>query len=50
MKKPTKKPKNALPKQGEPAPTKVTMHKLTTGVAGLDDIVGGGIPEFSITC
>ena len=28
-------------------PTKVTIHKLPTGVRGLDDIMGGGIPEFS---
>jgi circadian clock protein KaiC len=26
---------------------KVTIHKLPTGVPGLDDIVGGGLPEFS---
>jgi circadian clock protein KaiC len=26
---------------------KVTIHKLQTGVAGLDEIVGGGFPEFS---
>jgi circadian clock protein KaiC len=26
---------------------KVTIHKLPTGVAGLDEIVGGGLPEFS---
>ena len=48
MKKPTEKSKNAVPKRGEPAPAKVTIHKLATGVAGLDDIVGGGIPEFSM--
>ena len=28
-------------------PGKVTIHKLPTGVRGLDDILGGGIPEFS---
>src|SRR5476649_371878 len=28
-------------------PSKVTIHKLPTGVRGLDDILGGGIPEFS---
>jgi circadian clock protein KaiC len=27
--------------------TKVAIHKLPTGVRGLDDILGGGIPEFS---
>src|SRR5580692_1369859 len=26
---------------------KVTIHKLLTGVPGLDEIVGGGLPEFS---
>jgi circadian clock protein KaiC len=28
-------------------PAKVTIHKLPTGVHGLDDILGGGIPQFS---
>src|SRR3990172_3617412 len=28
-------------------PAKVTIHKIPTGVRGLDDILGGGIPEFS---
>jgi circadian clock protein KaiC len=28
---------------------KVTIRKLPTGVAGLDDILGGGVPEFSMT-
>ena len=26
---------------------KVTIHKLPTGVPGLDEILGGGLPEFS---
>jgi circadian clock protein KaiC len=26
---------------------KVTIHKMPSGVRGLDDILGGGIPEFS---
>lgn len=26
---------------------KVTIHRLKTGVQGLDDILGGGIPEYS---
>ena len=26
---------------------KVTIHPLKTGVQGLDDILGGGIPEYS---
>src|SRR5665213_2946040 len=37
--KPTKKVVNQ--------PAKVTIRKLPTGVRGLDDILGGGIPEFS---
>src|SRR5665213_2731146 len=28
-------------------PNKVTINKLPTGVCGLDDILGGGLPEFS---
>jgi len=28
-------------------PGKVTIHKTPTGVGGLDEILGGGIPEFS---
>ena len=28
-------------------PGKVTIRKLPTGVRGLDDILGGGMPEFS---
>jgi circadian clock protein KaiC len=27
--------------------TKVTIHRLSTGVPGLDAILGGGLPEFS---
>ena len=26
---------------------KVTINKLPTGVSGLDEILGGGLPEFS---
>src|ERR1051325_5029962 len=36
-----------LPKQTMSKPAKVTIRKLPTGVRGLDDILGGGIPEFS---
>jgi circadian clock protein KaiC len=36
-----------LPKKILSPPRKVTIHKLPTGVRGLDEIVGGGIPEFS---
>ena len=36
-------------KTGKPTPpAKVTIRKLLTGVPGLDDILGGGIPEFSL--
>jgi circadian clock protein KaiC len=28
-------------------PGKVTIHKIPTGVRGLDEILGGGVPEFS---
>src|SRR5580704_10162668 len=38
-----RKPKKTLSDR----PGKVTIHKLPTGVRGLDDILGGGIPEFS---
>ncbi|HSI60083.1 MAG TPA: ATPase domain-containing protein [Ideonella sp.] len=31
----------------DPAPTKVTLNRLTTGVPGLDAVLGGGVPEFS---
>jgi circadian clock protein KaiC len=34
-------------KKGVSQPAKVTIRKLPTGVRGLDDILGGGIPEFS---
>src|ERR1700730_16499788 len=39
--------KRKLPKKAVSQPAKVTIHKLPTGVFGLDDILGGGIPEFS---
>jgi circadian clock protein KaiC len=29
------------------APGKVAIHKLKTGVEGLDEILGGGLPEYS---
>jgi circadian clock protein KaiC len=45
MKKPSKK--LALPKGGVSKPGKVRIHKLATGAGGFDDILGGGIPEFS---
>lgn len=39
--------KRKLPKKVVSQPAKVTIHKIPTGVRGLDDILGGGIPEFS---
>jgi len=36
-----------LPRKVVSQPGKVTIHKIPTGVRGLDDILGGGIPEFS---
>jgi circadian clock protein KaiC len=35
------------PPKNSPRTAKVTIRKLPTGVRGLDDILGGGIPEFS---
>ncbi len=48
MKKPNKGAKLTLPKKVVSQPAKVTIHQLPTGVRGLDDILGGGIPEFSL--
>ena len=39
--------KRKLTKKIVSPPAKVTIRKLPTGVRGLDDILGGGIPEFS---
>jgi len=36
-----------LTKKAVSQPAKVTIRKIPTGVRGLDDILGGGIPEFS---
>src|ERR1044071_1036408 len=47
MKKQNKTATLKLPKQTMSKPAKVTIRKLPTGVRGLDDILGGGIPEFS---
>src|SRR5450631_209777 len=43
MKNPNMKPD----KKRAPQFSKVVIRKLPTGVRGLDDILGGGIPEFS---
>ena len=47
MKKGNKLAKLTLPKKAVSKPAKVTIHKLPTGVRGLDEILGGGVPEFS---
>ena len=47
MKKQNKAAKLTPPKKAVSQPAKVTIRKLPTGVRGLDDIMGGGIPEFS---
>src|SRR6266478_5298436 len=39
--------KRKRPKKVVNQPAKVTIQKMPTGVRGLDDILGGGIPEFS---
>jgi circadian clock protein KaiC len=41
-------PKTSSPKKAAGNPAKVRIHQLSTGVRGLDDILGGGIPEFSL--
>jgi circadian clock protein KaiC len=48
MKKQNETAKLAVPKRGPSRPAKVTIRKLPTGVRGLDDILGGGILEFSM--
>ena len=40
-------PKLNLPKKVLSNGAKVKIHKLPTGVRGLDEILGGGVPEFS---
>ena len=47
MKKPAKSDKHKQPRSLGIKPGKVTIHKLPSGVRGLDEILGGGIPEFS---
>ena len=47
MKKPSKATKRKVPRRVASPPGKVIIRKMPTGVRGLDDIFGGGIPEFS---
>lgn len=48
MKKPAKAARTAPSKMPENKSAKVEIHKLPTGVQGLDEILGGGVPEFSL--
>lgn len=47
MKKQNATAKREAPGEDAGQPAKVTIRKMPTGVRGLDDILGGGIPEFS---
>jgi circadian clock protein KaiC len=47
MKNQNKTANPTLPNKVVSKPARVVIHKLSTGVPGLDDILGGGIPEFS---
>jgi len=47
MKKQTNKASAAQAKMATRQPAKVVIKKLPTGVRGLDDILGGGVPEYS---
>jgi circadian clock protein KaiC len=48
MKKNSNSPTAATPKSTIKGPRGVTIQQLPTGVRGLDEILGGGIPEFSL--
>lgn len=43
----SKATKRAPVKKAASSPAGVTIRKLPTGVPGLDEILGGGLPEFS---
>jgi len=47
MKKSANAAHRKVPKKVTSQPGKVIIRKMPTGVRGLDDILGGGIPEFS---
>jgi len=49
VQKPGKTDRSPSPGGAGSKSSKVRIHKLSTGVPGLDDILGGGIPEFSIS-
>jgi circadian clock protein KaiC len=48
MRKQHDSPKRKRPKKDMSQPGKVVIRQLRTGVRGLDEILGGGLPEFSI--
>jgi circadian clock protein KaiC len=48
VKKPTKGAKSAVPKPSGDRSARVKLHAIPTGVRGLDAILGGGAPEFSV--
>jgi circadian clock protein KaiC len=47
MNRQNKASKSAPPRKSAAKPAKLAIHKLPTGVRGLDAILGGGIPEYS---
>jgi circadian clock protein KaiC len=47
MKKQNDAGKRNLTRKAMSSPHKVVIRKILTGIRGLDDILGGGIPEFS---
>jgi circadian clock protein KaiC len=47
MKKPNAAAKRGLPTRTAPRQMKFRIHQLPSGVRGLDEILGGGIPEYS---
>ena len=47
MKKTSKTPTSSPPENAETRSNRVKIHKLPSGVRGLDEILGGGVSEFS---
>ena len=47
MKKQNKAPAHKAPNKAATVAEKVKIRRLPTGVPGLDDIIGGGLPELS---
>ena len=47
MKKPNEKARRKPSKKPVSRPAKVKIHTMPSGVPGLDEILGGGVPEFS---